>query len=252
MQVGVEHYRRNMPHCMGALYWQLNDCWPVASWSSIEFTGRWKALHHAARRFFAPALVSAHVPGDEDTIIGNYRTTTVDEVHLHTVYDAPTSARGEIRWELFHLDEHIIARGRKKVVLRPGESVRQQTVRFGKLMAEHGRDNLHLRIALVIGRRRVSEETVFFSPPRYLNLQRPKTKVAIKAVSPVAYHLTFRTSAFQHRFTFDFPGLAHQSDDNWCELYPDEPKTVRVLFNEPQSLAKVRKSLVHQSLVDSY
>jgi beta-mannosidase len=252
MQVGVEHYRRNMPHCMGALYWQLNDCWPVASWSSIEFTGRWKALHHAARRFFAPALISAHVPGDEDTIVGNYRTTTVDEVHLYTVYDAPTAARGEIRWELFHLDEHIIVRGRKKVVLRPGESVRQQTVRFGKLMAQHGRDNLHLRIALVIGRKRVSEETVFLSPPRFLNLQRPKTKVAIRAVSPTEFALTFRTTAFQHRFTFDLPGIAHRSDDNYFELYPDEPKTVRVLFNQPQSLAKVRKNLVHQSLVDSY
>ena len=63
MRVGVEHYRRNMPRCMGALYWQLNDCWPVASWSSIEFTGRWKALHHVARRFFAPAAGQRARPG---------------------------------------------------------------------------------------------------------------------------------------------------------------------------------------------
>ncbi|MFZ5495662.1 MAG: beta-mannosidase [Verrucomicrobiota bacterium] len=252
MQIGVEHYRRNMPHCMGALYWQLNDCWPAASWSSLEFTGRWKALHHAARRFFAPALVSAHVPGDEDTSIGNYRTTTVDEVHLYTVYDAPRPARGELRWELFHLDEHLIARGRKKVLLRPGESVRQQTLRFGRFMARHGRDNLHLRIGLVVGGKRVSEETVFLSPPRFLNLQRPKTRVTVRAVSATEFALTFRTSAFQHRFAFDFPGLDHRSDDNYFELYPDEPKTVRVLFTAPQTPAGVRKTLVHQSLVDTY
>ena len=252
MQVGVEHYRRNLPHCMGALYWQLNDCWPVASWSSIEFTGRWKALHHVARRFFAPALVSAHIPGDEDTLIGNYRTTTVDEVHLYTVYDAPERARGELRWELFHLDEHIIARGRKKVVLRPGASVRQQTVRFGKLMTQHGRDNLHLRIALVIRGRRVSEETVFLSPPRFLNLQRAKTKVTMRLVSPLEADVTFRTSAFQHRFAFDLPGLVHRSTDNYFELYPDEPKTVRVTFARPQSLPPLRRALVHQSLVDTY
>ena len=252
MQTGVEHYRRLMPHCMGALYWQLNDCWPVASWSSIESTGRWRALHHVARRFFAPALVSAHVPGDEDTLIGNYRTTTVDEVHLHTVYDASAPARGELRWALFHLDDHVIARGRKKVVLRPGESVRQQTVRFGKLMAQHGRDNLHLRIALVIGRRRVSEETVFLSPPRFLNLQRAKTKAVLRAVSPTEYDLTFRTSAFQHRFAFDFPGRPYRSSDNYFELYPDEPKTVRVTFDQPQSLPQLRRSLAYQSLVDTY
>ena len=64
MQVGTSHYRRLMPRCMGALYWQLNDCWPVASWSSIEFPGRWKALQHAARRFFAPA---SHT-GDSGTL----------------------------------------------------------------------------------------------------------------------------------------------------------------------------------------
>jgi beta-mannosidase len=95
MQTGVEHYRRISPICMGALYWQLNDCWPVASWSSIEHTGRWKALQHIARRFFAPALVSAHVPGTETAIIGNYRRTTVRHVHIYTVYDgAAPSARG--------------------------------------------------------------------------------------------------------------------------------------------------------------
>ncbi|HWA25759.1 MAG TPA: glycoside hydrolase family 2 protein [Lacunisphaera sp.] len=252
MQVGVEHYRRNMPHCMGALYWQLNDCWPVASWSSVEFTGRWKALHHLARRFFAPALVSAHVPGDEDTTIGNYRTTTVDEVHLYTVYDAPAPARGQLRWELFHLDGRVIVRGRKAVGLRPGESIRQQTLRLGKVMAAHGRDNLHLRIALVIGRQRVSEETVFLAPPRFLDLPRARTRVAIKAVSATEYDLTFRTSAFQHRFAFDVPGLAHRSSDNYFELYPDQPKTVRVTSTKPTTRAALGRMLTHQSLADSY
>jgi beta-mannosidase len=252
MQVGVEHYRRNMPHCMGALYWQLNDCWPVASWSSIEFTGRWKALHHLARRFFAPALVSAHVPGDEETTIGNYRSTTVDEVHLYTVYDAPEAARGELRWELCHLDDRVVARGRKTVALRPGESIRQQTVRFGRLMAQHGRDNLHLRIALVIRGRRVSEETVFLSPPRFLSLQRARTRVAYRKISATEFDVTFRTSAFQHRFAFDFAGLAHTSSDNYFELYPDHAKTVRVTFARPVTLAELKKTLSHQSLVDSY
>ncbi|GMA51183.1 beta-mannosidase [Alicyclobacillus contaminans] len=59
IRYGVEHWRRHRGRCMGALYWQLNDCWPVASWSSIDAFGRWKALHYFARRFFAPVLASA-------------------------------------------------------------------------------------------------------------------------------------------------------------------------------------------------
>ena len=58
IRYGVEHFRRNRGRCMGAIYWQLNDCWPVISWSSIDYYGRWKALHYYAKRFFAPVMIS--------------------------------------------------------------------------------------------------------------------------------------------------------------------------------------------------
>ena len=60
IKIGAEHLRRNRPRTMGSIYWQLNDCWPVASWSSLDYFGRWKALHYFARRFYAPILVSPH------------------------------------------------------------------------------------------------------------------------------------------------------------------------------------------------
>ena len=60
MQYGVEHWRRHRGCCMGAVVWQLNDCWPVASWASIDYFGRWKALHYYEKRFFAPVLISCH------------------------------------------------------------------------------------------------------------------------------------------------------------------------------------------------
>jgi beta-mannosidase len=61
IKIGAEHFRRNRPRTMGSIFWQLNDCWPVASWSSIDYYGRWKALQYYARRFYAPILVSPHV-----------------------------------------------------------------------------------------------------------------------------------------------------------------------------------------------
>ena len=59
IKTAVEHWRHLRPTCMGTLYWQLNDNWPVCSWSSLEYGGKWKLLHHAARRFYAPTIVSA-------------------------------------------------------------------------------------------------------------------------------------------------------------------------------------------------
>jgi beta-mannosidase len=68
IRYGVEHFRRFRGRCMGALYWQLNDCWPVVSWASIDYYGRWKALHYRARRFFAPVLISVH-ENDREKIV---------------------------------------------------------------------------------------------------------------------------------------------------------------------------------------
>ncbi len=58
IRYGVEHWRRHPRRVSGILYWQLNDCWPVASWSSLDYFLRWKALHYAARKFYAPVLLS--------------------------------------------------------------------------------------------------------------------------------------------------------------------------------------------------
>lgn len=253
MQVGVEHYRRLAPRCMGAIYWQLNDCWPVASWASIEYTGRWKALHYAARRFNAPALVSAHVPGDEGVITGNYRRTTVREVHLYTVYDAPASAKGLLRWDLFTLAGDIVLSGKKAVALRHGESVNQKTLDLAKPMAAHGRDNLYLRIALDVDGALASEQTVFLSPPRFLDLPRAKkTAVTLKLLSPTKALLSVRSPVFQHAFAFEFGDLFFTATDNGFDLYPNEKKEVVVTFAEPTTKAKLAAALTHRSLADTY
>ena len=58
VKIGIEAHRRAKSYCMGTLYWQINDCWPVASWSSIDYYGNWKALHYQAKRAFAPVLIN--------------------------------------------------------------------------------------------------------------------------------------------------------------------------------------------------
>ena len=253
MQTGVEHYRRLAPRCMGALYWQLNDCWPVASWSSIEFTGRWKALQYLARRFFAPALVSAHVPGSEGAIIGNYRTSTVRDVHLHTSYDAPTAAKGVLRWDLFHMDGRILLRGKKKVPLRPGESAKQLTLDLSKPMQEHSRDSLCLRIALDVEGECVSEDTVFLTPPRFLKMPKgARTSATMTLATPKTVRLILRSPVFQHRFAFDFAGLEWRASDNFFELYPNESKAITVTFTKSVTLARLKKALTYRSLADTY
>ncbi|NME66706.1 beta-mannosidase [Flammeovirga aprica] len=68
MRQGFEIHRRRMPYCMGTLYWQLDDCWPAASWSSIDYYGEWKALHYAAERAFEPQLISTDIEDELLTV----------------------------------------------------------------------------------------------------------------------------------------------------------------------------------------
>ena len=68
IKYGVEHFRRERPYCMGSMYWQFNDCWPVASWSSVDYFGRYKALHYAARKFYAPVAMGLFLQNGELTV----------------------------------------------------------------------------------------------------------------------------------------------------------------------------------------
>ena len=75
IQFGVEHFRRIRPYCMGSIYWQLNDCWPVFSWSSIDYYGRYKALHYFARKFYAPVAMGLFA--EDGTITVNIANETL-------------------------------------------------------------------------------------------------------------------------------------------------------------------------------
>lgn len=277
MSVGIEHFRRISPRCMGAIYWQLNDCWPVASWSSIEFTGNWKALHYNARRFFAPALVSAHVLEEEGVTIGNYRKPGSGRVDLYTVYDAPERISATLCWELRALGSAaIITSGKKQVRLSYGQSVRQRALDFSRELEAHGRDNVYLRIALQVQDKAdvaagksaaasrgasgkaeptvtevLSEDTVFFAPPRFLQLPTAKTKTNVRRLKAGLFEVRFTSNAFQHRFMFELEGSVVRGSDNFFDLYPGQTKTVTVKAPATLTKAEFVAALRYRSLVDA-
>lgn len=80
IRTAVDYWRSLKPHCMGTLYWQLNDTWPVASWSSLDYGGRWKAMHYMARRFFQPVAVAAIPSADGKDIVFSMVNDTIEPV----------------------------------------------------------------------------------------------------------------------------------------------------------------------------
>lgn len=114
VQYGVEHWRRYRGRCMGAVIWQLNDCWPVASWASIDYYGRWKALHYYAKRFFAPVLVSCREEGlntQEGTCVNTERLDPKKTAALNVSNETMSPFTGKVRWALRRPDASVIEEG---------------------------------------------------------------------------------------------------------------------------------------------
>jgi beta-mannosidase len=121
IRYGVEHWRRSKERVAGTIYWQLNDCWPVASWSSLDYFGRWKALHYAARRFYAPLLLSI-----ED---GNTRQA------LYLTSDLGETWEGQIHWSLETLEGEALVSGEEPVKVTPYASVQVSSLDFSEQVA---------------------------------------------------------------------------------------------------------------------
>ncbi len=103
LTTGIRHWRRNRGRCMGAVYWQLNDNWPVASWASIDYYGRWKALHYMAKRDFANLLLSCE--GKEES------------VSLWLSNEDKKEKSGVLKWELCDFSGKTILEGEEKAVI---------------------------------------------------------------------------------------------------------------------------------------
>jgi beta-mannosidase len=128
----------------------------------------------------------------------------------------------------------------------------QRSLDLAGPLARFGRDRIYLRIALDVAGRRVSEDTVFLTTPRFMDLPRSRTRVSVRRKGPNTAEILFTSPVFQHRFAFDIPGHSFTCSDNHFELYPGEPKAVEVRLDSPVSAARLRGSITHRSLADTY
>ncbi|MBD3392253.1 MAG: ABC transporter permease [Chitinivibrionales bacterium] len=236
----VEHWRRCMPRGMGTLYWQLNDCWPVASWSSIDYFGRWKALHYAARRFFAPALVSA-VP---DAAAGG--------AALWITSDLNTSPRGLVTWTLTDLAGKRLASGRRAIVVRARRSRHVCTANVKEHLDAIGPENVLLWIRLSMDSRVVSQDCVLFARPKRMALHQPGIRMRAERTRDGRFAVTLTARKPALWVWLSHRDRALRFADNFVHLYPNRPAVITARNAAPVSLKDFRKGLVVRSLVDTY
>ena len=162
IKAAVESHRRAMPYCMGSLYWQLNDCWPVASWSSLDYYGNWKALHYYAVEFFSPILLS-HVEED-------------DKLCFYVICDNDNSKKAELMMKLISFDGTI--RNCETIAFRvpSNTSSKVYEVETSSLLKNVDPREVILRSSILLDGKIIKKSDYFFVSPKDLNLPEQKFK----------------------------------------------------------------------------
>jgi beta-mannosidase len=212
MKYGVEHWRRNRGRCMGAIYWQLNDCWPVASWSSIDSHGRWKALHYFAKRFFAPILLSACEEGKK--------------VELHVANETMNSFHGSVSWKLRSTSSNLQHQGTQSVDVSSLSSSSVIELDFTSQLTDNELRSAYLEYRLDnAAGDMVSEGVLLFTVAKHFQLN--QTTIATEWTElEGSFELKLTSLELTKYVELEFVNLDAKWSDNYFDLCPDQVKKV--------------------------
>lgn len=222
IRYGVEHWRRNRGRCMGAIIWQLNDIWPVASWASIDYYGRWKALHYAAKRFFAPVMISAEEEGElsQNPKINEYHPAPLEKsFRLNVCNETLRDVTGEVVWALRTPDGAIVRQNQQTLTI-PAMSAKW----LDKVdCADASLTGHYVSFAFVVDDVAVSEGTCIFCAPKHFEFVDPRLTVETRGDT-----LVVTSHAYAKQVWLESEDADLLLDDNAFDMNPGT-KVVRVL-----------------------
>ena len=215
---------------MGTLYWQLNDIWPVASWASIDYYGRWKALHYVAKRFFEPIMISCEETGE---------TMTRSNVNAElSVYDYETKAKlcvhndtlnevvGKVRWALRDANGSILKSDETQVFVPAMSVTHLDELDFCKTDIQ----TTYISYELEIDNEVVSSGTALFTAPKHFQFRDPHLRCEIDGDSITVY-----ADVYAKYVEIDSPDCDFRLSDNYFDMNAGQ-KTVKILEGSPQNI----------------
>jgi beta-mannosidase len=238
IKVGAEHLRRQRPNTMGSLYWQLNDCWPVASWASLDYYGRWKALQYYARRFYDDVIVS---PFAHD-----------GKVDVYVVSDKLQPFSGQIHTRLLDFSGKVLTEKMQDVQVPAQSSAVYFTLDEKELLANADPKKSFLVFDLEVGGQNMSRNLIFFDTMHNLDLP-TSVHIETSLANPNGtYAVTLRSPALARCVYLSFGDLDVQTADNYFDLLPGETITVKLKTPSSVSLDQLKSSLQVISLTDAF
>ncbi|MBR1675719.1 MAG: glycoside hydrolase family 2 protein, partial [Clostridia bacterium] len=229
IKYGVEHLRRNRGRCMGTLYWQLNDCWPVASWSSVDGGGRLKALHYEAKRFYSPVMISCEETAEYST----RKDVTVERYYgyetkakLFVCNESMADVSGTVKWTLYTASGKELEKGSAPLSVKALSYNSLDEIDFNKTDIY----NNYLSYSFEVGGKVVSYGSVIFTKPKHFNFVDPKIELKVNGDE-----ITVKAEAYA-KYVF----ISNENDDmilsdNFFDMDKGERK-VKIISGKPDKL----------------
>lgn len=244
IQYGVEHWRRNWGRCMGSIYWQLNDCWPVASWASIDYYGRWKALHYGAKRFYARFMATACEKEELSTEIDYY-------IHNESFEER----KAVLRVRLIDRDFHTLFETEREITAAAFEVKNVLPMDFAPFLAEAGmKKRAVAEYRLIEDSCVVSRGTTLFVKPKYFDFKTPEYRISVAEKADVfCIHADADTYVSYAELSLD--GYDVVLEDNFFDITSEEGVDITVdkkEFPNQVTAEEVAAALHIRSVADSF
>ncbi|MFI3212663.1 MAG: glycoside hydrolase family 2 protein, partial [Eubacteriales bacterium] len=218
IRYGVEHFRRHRGICMGTVVWQLNDIWPVASWASIDYFGRWKALHYAEKKMFAPIMISCEEHGEVDQ--RPYCVLEESDLEISATLQVANETEqevvGTVEWELCGPDSRVLIdetgkqiRGSQEVRVSAYDGVWLDKVDFSNQNPLY----VHMNYRFVVGDEVVSYGTCLFTAPKHYQFVNPQIEAKVEEDAVI-----ITTQAFAHNIILESEDGDMKFADNFFSM----------------------------------
>lgn len=239
IKIGAEYWRQTMPKSMGCVFWQYNDIWPGMSWSSVDYFGRWKALHYMAQKFYSPILVS----GLENTKDGT--------IELFVTSDRLESHHGKLSWNVTDLAGKTLSRDSLLVEIPARQSGKVKTLNLQEQIQNLGANGVLTWLTLEVDGKTVSENLVLLALPKELELPDPKLAASVEK-SGAGFLVTIKSETPALWVWLGLENADAKYADNFIHLLPEAPRTILVQPKSALSKEAFLKEMQVRSLFDTY
>jgi beta-mannosidase len=224
MKYSIEHMRRDNAYNRGVIIWQLNDCWPVVSWSGIDYYGRWKGQQYYTKRFFNPILISAFDQGEN--------------VQFFVTNDTTEEVSGVVEWKLCDRDSTMILSGTENATISSGTSKKCLNLNFHHVFEDRQKNQSYLAYRFVSNSEVVSTGTVLFVLPKDFAFQKPQFEITV-ADREENYEISLSTNVYVKSMALDLTDGDAIFSDNFFDLFAGEIKKITALKTDVMGVTNV-------------